>query len=80
MRSAVQPEVRGEVRPGYEPVRETFAENFERRHELGGACCVYRDGEKVVELWAACATRRPERRGRPTPWSSCIRRLKGSPR
>jgi CubicO group peptidase (beta-lactamase class C family) len=32
-------------------VREAFAENFERRHELGGACCVYRGGEKIVDLW-----------------------------
>ena len=28
-----------------------FAENFTRRHELGGACCVYRRGRKVVDLW-----------------------------
>jgi CubicO group peptidase (beta-lactamase class C family) len=26
-------------------------ENFSRRHELGGACCVYYRGEKVVDLW-----------------------------
>jgi CubicO group peptidase (beta-lactamase class C family) len=32
-------------------VREAFAENFFRRNELGAACCVYRDGEKVVDLW-----------------------------
>jgi CubicO group peptidase (beta-lactamase class C family) len=32
-------------------VREAFAENFTRRHELGGACCAYVHGEKVVDLW-----------------------------
>jgi CubicO group peptidase (beta-lactamase class C family) len=32
-------------------VRDAFAENFARRHELGGACCVYHHGEKVVDLW-----------------------------
>jgi len=32
-------------------VREAFEENFERRAELGGACCVYHHGEKVVDLW-----------------------------
>lgn len=37
--------------PGYEPVREAFAENFKRRREIGAACCVYRKGEKVVDLW-----------------------------
>ena len=43
--------VEGHVSPGFETVREVFAENFTSRHELGGACCVYRRGEKVVDLW-----------------------------
>lgn len=43
--------VEGSVSPGFEPVREAFAENLARRHELGGACCVYHRGEKVVDLW-----------------------------
>ena len=43
--------VEGSVSRGFEPVREAFAENFERRGELGGACCVYHHGEKVVDLW-----------------------------
>jgi len=41
----------GHVSPGFESVREAFAENFSRRHELGGACSVYHHGEKVVDLW-----------------------------
>jgi CubicO group peptidase (beta-lactamase class C family) len=43
--------VQGHVSRGFEPVREAFAENFVRRGELGGACCVYLYGEKVVDLW-----------------------------
>ena len=43
--------VEGSVCRGFEPVREAFVENFERRRELGGACSVYRDGEKIVDLW-----------------------------
>jgi CubicO group peptidase (beta-lactamase class C family) len=43
--------VQGFVRPGFERVGEAFAENFTRRHELGGACCAYYRGEKVVDLW-----------------------------
>lgn len=43
--------VAGFVRPGFEAVREAFEANFARRHELGAACCVYRRGEKVVDLW-----------------------------
>ena len=44
--------IEGYVSAGFDAVREAFAENFERRHELGGACCVYHQGEKVVDLWA----------------------------
>jgi CubicO group peptidase (beta-lactamase class C family) len=43
--------IEGHVAPGFEPVRQAFAENFARRRELGGACCVYLRGEKVVDLW-----------------------------
>ena len=43
--------VHGNVSPGFEPVREAFIENFAHRLELGGACCVYHHGEKVVDLW-----------------------------
>jgi CubicO group peptidase (beta-lactamase class C family) len=43
--------IEGHVSAGFEAVREAFAENFARRHELGGACCVYHRGEKVVDLW-----------------------------
>jgi CubicO group peptidase (beta-lactamase class C family) len=44
-------DVQGHVAPGFERVRDTFAENFARRRELGGACCAYYRGEKVVDLW-----------------------------
>lgn len=43
--------VSGSVHPGFEPVREAFAENFRRGAELGAACSVYCHGEKVVDLW-----------------------------
>lgn len=43
--------IEGYVGAGFDAVRDAFAENFSRRHELGGACCVYHRGEKVVDLW-----------------------------
>jgi len=43
--------ISGFVKQGFEAVREAFVENFERRKELGAACCVYHHGEKVVDLW-----------------------------
>src|SRR5918995_6352585 len=43
--------VHGHVSRGFEGVRATFAENFVRRRELGGACCAYQRAEKVVDIW-----------------------------
>src|SRR5262245_20194338 len=43
--------VEGHVSRGFESVHDAFVENFTRRGELGGACCAYHDGEKVVDLW-----------------------------
>ena len=54
--------VEGHVAPGFEAVRDAFAENFSRRRELGGACCAYHHGEKVVDLWGGS---RNERTGEP---------------
>ena len=44
-------DIEGYVSASFERVRDVFVENFSRRHELGGACCVYHRGEKVVDLW-----------------------------
>ena len=50
--------VEGQVSPGFEGVRDVFAENFVRRGELGGACCAYFHGEKVVDLWGGVRNKR----------------------
>ena len=47
----------GSASRGFEPVREAFIENFTRRGELGGACCIYQNGEKVVDLWGGVRDR-----------------------
>jgi CubicO group peptidase (beta-lactamase class C family) len=57
-----QATVEGHVSRGFEAVRDAFVENFERRHELGGACCAYYRGEKVVDLWGGI---RNEQTGEP---------------
>jgi len=43
--------IEGVVSRGFEAVSEAFADNFARRRELGGGCCAYHRGEKVVDLW-----------------------------
>jgi len=49
--------VEGQVSAGFEAVRDAFADNFARRHELGGACSVYYRGHKVVDLWGGIRNR-----------------------
>lgn len=57
MSTATAVEIEGHVHPGFEPVRDAFAENFTERDELGGACCAYHHGEKVVDLWGGVRNR-----------------------
>lgn len=45
------PHIDGTVSRGFEAVQRAFTDNFARRGELGGACCAYHRGEKVVDLW-----------------------------
>ncbi len=45
-------DVNGTVAEGFEPVREAFARNFEALGDRGAAVAVYRDGRRVVDLWA----------------------------
>jgi len=49
--------IQGQVSRGYERVRDAFAGNFAQRRELGGACCAYRGGEQVVDLWGGIRNR-----------------------
>ncbi|MFZ3548312.1 serine hydrolase domain-containing protein [Streptomyces sp. 4.24] len=44
--------IQGEVAEGYEAVREAFVRNFEALGDRGAAVAVYRDGRRVVDLWA----------------------------
>ena len=50
-------ELHGTVAPGFERVGEAFLANFSEHDEVGAACCVYREGEAVVDVWAGVADR-----------------------
>src|SRR5436309_703033 len=43
--------VQGSVAAGFEPLRETFIENFDRFGEVGASCAVFHHGHAVVNLW-----------------------------
>jgi CubicO group peptidase (beta-lactamase class C family) len=45
-------DVHGTVAEGFEPVRDAFVRNFAELGERGAAVAVYRDGRRVVDLWA----------------------------
>ncbi|MFD6290943.1 serine hydrolase domain-containing protein [Streptomyces sp. NPDC060205] len=45
-------DVNGSVAEGFEPVEAAFVRNFEALGDRGAAVAVYRDGHKVVDLWA----------------------------
>ena len=51
MASSRSGQVQGQVSSGFEAVRDAFVENFARRRELGGACCAFHHGKRVVDLW-----------------------------
>ena len=60
-------DVRGTVTQGFEPVKDAFLRNFEQRGERGAAVAVYRDGHKVVDLWAG--TRNADYAAGHEPWA-----------
>jgi len=48
---AAEFKIEGEVDKRFESVRKAFAENFEKRGELGAAVALLIDGRPVVDLW-----------------------------
>jgi CubicO group peptidase (beta-lactamase class C family) len=53
--SITETTIQGTCAPGYEPVRDAFAENFTQRDEIGASVAVVAHGEPVVNLWAGWA-------------------------
>lgn len=56
--------IEGFTAPGFEPVREAFAQNFADSDELGAGFALIIDGETKVELWGGYADR-----GKTRPWA-----------
>ena len=53
-------EIEGYAAPGLETVKEAFAANFARTgdyQEIGASLCVYRRGERLIDLWGGHADR-----------------------
>jgi len=56
--------IEGTCDPKFSRVKDTFAENFEKRGEVGAAAAVMLDGKSVVDIWAGHADREKTR-----PWT-----------
>jgi CubicO group peptidase (beta-lactamase class C family) len=62
--AADSPTIEGWTAPGFEHVRDKFAQNFDEGLEVGAAFAAYQDGEPVVDLWGGIADRTTGR-----PWA-----------
>lgn len=49
------PAIQGQCADDFAAVRAAFEENFRAHGEIGAAVCVYRQGERVVDLWGGWA-------------------------
>ena len=56
--------IEGACDPKFNRVKEAFAENFEKRNEVGAAVAVMLDGKSVVDIWAGHADEAKTR-----PWT-----------
>ena len=56
--------IEGACDPKFNRVKEAFAENFEKRNEVGAAAAVMLDGKSVVDIWAGHADEAKTR-----PWT-----------
>jgi CubicO group peptidase (beta-lactamase class C family) len=71
--------IHGTVAPGFEEVEAEFRRNFREQDELGAACAIYHEGEKVVDLWGGYRDLERRLPCRRTLWSSSTPRPRGSP-
>jgi CubicO group peptidase (beta-lactamase class C family) len=58
-------DVGGSVAPGFEVVREAFAENFALRGEVGAAFAATKDGSVVADVWGGWSDRAGRARWQP---------------
>jgi CubicO group peptidase (beta-lactamase class C family) len=56
--------IEGSCDPKFNRVKDAFAENFEKRNEVGAAAAVMLDGKSVVDIWAGHADEAKTR-----PWT-----------
>lgn len=48
-------EIQGTCDETFQPLKDTFAKNFEAGYEVGASLCVFQEGKIVVDLWGGYA-------------------------
>ena len=86
MADSAMVDIEGEVAPGFEAVRDTFASNFTKGGDVGASFAIWKDGEYLVDLWGghadAARSKAWQRDTLPNVWSTtkavaalCLARL-----
>ncbi|MEQ1781960.1 MAG: serine hydrolase domain-containing protein [Hyphomonadaceae bacterium] len=57
-------EIAGDCDPSFSRVTDVFRANFEEHGDIGASLCIYRDGQKIIDLWGGHADKAKTR-----PWT-----------
>lgn len=60
--------INGYVAKGFEPVLNTFINNFEQHGEVGACFAVFHKGQKIIDLWGGYSHKSNEQNSQATPW------------
>ena len=58
MTTMTLPEVHGHIAPGFEHVRDVFADNWRQYDEIGAGFALRINGERVIDIHAGWADRK----------------------
>jgi len=62
------PPLKGTFETDFAAVANAFERNFHEEGEIGASVCVFKDGQKVVDLWGGYSDGRRTGRGNGTRW------------
>jgi CubicO group peptidase (beta-lactamase class C family) len=74
MSDAATLDIKGDIAPGFEGVRDAFANNFASAGDVGASFAIWKDGKYLVDIWGghadAAKTKEWQRDTLPNVWST----------
>ena len=74
MSDAATLDIKGDVAPGFEAVRDAFTNNFANAGEVGASFAIWKDGKYLVDIWGghadAAKSKEWQRDTLPNVWST----------